>query len=168
MLSNFKLFGSHFGFLAAILYRSTCCFCVIISNFNIHCFKHLKIKKPVGITTLNSKLRKFLVIILLYLSPMAAILNFWRPSWIFVDSSGIEQPNLRTSLLTMCQNHAMNKNYRLKFQIRVLLCPDYQILLFKGVLWHSGGHLGFQEMLNGESFTSRWILFCAIRRTIIR
>ena len=32
------------------------------------------------------------------------------------------------------------------------------VLLFKGVLWHFGGHLGFQEIVKGESFTHPWIL----------
>ena len=48
ILSNFKLSGSQFE----------CCFaaffCVIISNLNIHDYKHVQIKQPVKITTLNS------------------------------------------------------------------------------------------------------------------
>ena len=44
-------------------------------------------------------------------------------------------------------------------------CSYVKVLQFKAVLWHSGGHLGFQEMLKGERFTPSWIFFCTIRRT---
>ena len=33
------------------------------------------------------------------LSPLAAILNFWRPSWILIGSLGIKTSNLNTSFL---------------------------------------------------------------------
>ena len=44
---NSKLCSSHFGLLAAILNCFACCFCVMISNLNIHDYKHVQIKQPV-------------------------------------------------------------------------------------------------------------------------
>ena len=56
-LPNFKLCGSHFELLAAILNCFACCFCVIVSNLNIYDCKHVQINKPVKITALNSNFR---------------------------------------------------------------------------------------------------------------
>ena len=90
----------------------------MISNLNILDYKHVQIKQPVKITTLNANFRVFLVKILLCLSPLAAILNFWRPSWIFVGSSGIETSNWNTSFLIIYQKDAISKNYSLKFEFQ--------------------------------------------------
>ena len=90
---------------------------------------------------------------------------FWRPFWIFIGSSGIKFSNLSTSFLTICQNHAINKNYSLKFEIRGAPTSKYCCLrvfmAFRQPSWISGN-------AQGESFTPSWILFCTIRRIIIR
>ena len=43
---------------------------------------------------------------------------FWRPSCIFIGSSGINISNWNTCLLITCQEHAISKNYSLKFEFQ--------------------------------------------------
>ena len=114
---NFKLCSSHFGFLAAILNCFDCCFCVIVSNVNIHDYKHVQIKQEVKVTTLNSNFRVFLVKILLYLSPLAAIWIFGgHLGFLFGSSaSGNGTSNWNTSFLIKYSKDAISKNYSLKF-----------------------------------------------------
>ena len=123
ILPNFKLCGSHFELLAAILNCFDCCFCVIISNLNIYDCKHVQINKPVKITTLNSNFRLFLSKNISIFGPFGGHFEiFGGHSWIFIGSSGIKTSNWNTCLLITCQRHAISKNYSLKFD-------------FQGVYW---------------------------------
>ena len=95
-----------------------CCFCVIIWNLNTHSYKHVQIKEPVKITTLNSNFRVLLVKILLYLTFWQPFWIFGQSSWIFIGLLGIKTSNLNTSFVVICQIHAINKNYSLKFEFQ--------------------------------------------------
>ena len=72
ILPNFKLSGSHFELLAAILICFACCFCVIISNLIIHDYKHVQIKQSSKITTLNSNFRVLVVKKYFYFEPFGS------------------------------------------------------------------------------------------------
>ena len=117
ILPNFKLSGSHFELLAAILNCFACCFCVIISNLIIHDYKHVQIKQ--SSKNYNFKL-EFLGAcskkIFLFWALWQPFWSFWQPSWIFIGSLGIKTSNLNTSFLITCQIHAISKNYNLKFE----------------------------------------------------
>ena len=99
------------------------------------------------------------------LSSAAAILNFLAAILDFYRFVRYQSFKFEYILPLNMQKPCNQKE--LQPQIWDKGCSYVKILLFKGVLWHSGGHLGFQEMLKGESFTPSWILFCTIRRIII-
>ena len=185
-----------FGLLAAILNCFACCFCVIVSNLNIHSYKHVQIKQPVKISTLNLNFRVLLVKILLYLSLLAAILSifgghlgFWLVHQvlipqIWIPPSSSYAKNVQSARATasnfsfrVCigefcpilssaaailnflaaildfyrfvryrtfkfeyilshnvQNHAINKNYSIKFEIRSAPTSKYCYLrVFYGI-----------------------------------
>ena len=108
---HFEFFGGHPGFL---MVRQ-----VLTLQIGIPaCSLHAKNRQSVRTTASNLSFRVCIGEFCQNLSSVAAILNFWWPFWIFIGSSCIKFSKLSTSFNTICKNHAINKNYSLKFEIR--------------------------------------------------
>ena len=95
---------------------------------------------------------------------------FWRPSCIFIGSSCINTSNWNTCLLITCQEHAISKNYSLKFEFKGVhwwILPNLR--LCGGHFEFFGGHFGFslvRYVLNFQSWVHPSTQYAKIMQSI--